>query len=91
MLHCQICWADFLQQYDFDIKYIKGKENTVEDTLSQYPYHLLPSEAPIITTSQPTETIATILEIKTDSSLLKEIVKDCRADEWCRKLKNNMV
>jgi hypothetical protein len=28
-------WLEFLSEYDFDIKHIKGKENKVDDTLSR--------------------------------------------------------
>jgi hypothetical protein len=28
-------WLEFLSEYDFDIKYIKGKENNVVDALSR--------------------------------------------------------
>jgi hypothetical protein len=27
-------WLEFLSEYDFDIKHIKGKENKVEDALN---------------------------------------------------------
>jgi len=31
----KIRWMEFLSEYDFKIKYIKGKENQVVDTLSK--------------------------------------------------------
>jgi hypothetical protein len=31
----QVRWLEFLSEYDFDIKYIKGKENKVVDALSR--------------------------------------------------------
>jgi len=31
----QARWADFLSGFDFDIKYLKGRENQVADTLSR--------------------------------------------------------
>ena len=30
-------WAEFLSQYDYDIHYVKGEENTVADGLSRLP------------------------------------------------------
>jgi hypothetical protein len=28
-------WLEFLSEYDFDIKHIKGKDNTLDDALSR--------------------------------------------------------
>jgi hypothetical protein len=33
-------WLEFLSEYDFDIKHIKGKENKVDDTLSRRVHEL---------------------------------------------------
>lgn len=35
-------WLDYLSQYDFEIQYIKGKDNSAADALSRYPeiHHL---------------------------------------------------
>jgi hypothetical protein len=30
-------WLDFLAQYDFEIQYVKGKDNSAADALSRYP------------------------------------------------------
>ena len=32
----QARWLSFLSKYDFEIKHMKGKENKVEDALSQH-------------------------------------------------------
>lgn len=38
---CQARWMEFLSQYNYEIKYIKGKDNSVADVLSRIPsmYH----------------------------------------------------
>jgi hypothetical protein len=36
----QIRWLEFLCEYDFDIKHIKGKENKVVDALSRKVHEL---------------------------------------------------
>jgi hypothetical protein len=36
----QIRWLEFLREYDFDIKHIKGKENKVADALSRKVHEL---------------------------------------------------
>jgi hypothetical protein len=33
-------WLEFLSEYDFDIKHIKGKENKVEDALNRRVHEL---------------------------------------------------
>lgn len=32
-------WMDFLPQFDFDIRYLQGKNNSAADALSRYPYN----------------------------------------------------
>src|SRR5262245_12653293 len=32
----QMCWMEFLSWFDFDIRYIKGPNNEVADSLSRY-------------------------------------------------------
>ena len=32
-------WMDFLSQFDFDIRYLQGKNNSAADELSRYPYN----------------------------------------------------
>ncbi|OUT21674.1 hypothetical protein CAS74_003800 [Pichia kudriavzevii] len=32
-------WMDFLPQFDFDIRYLQGKNNSATDALSRYPYN----------------------------------------------------
>jgi hypothetical protein len=44
----QTRWSEFLQQFDYEIKYRPGKENHVADSLSRRPDHML---APIHQTS----------------------------------------
>jgi hypothetical protein len=36
----QIRWLEFLSEYDFDIKHIKGKENKVVNALSRTVHHM---------------------------------------------------
>ena len=44
MSHRQMRWMEFLQRFDFDITYVKGKENVVADCLSRYHESDLPGE-----------------------------------------------
>ena len=36
----QRCWMEFLCEYDFDVCYIKGKENVVADALSMRQHEI---------------------------------------------------
>lgn len=35
--HHQVCWIEFLSQYDATIHYLSGEKNTVVDTLLRLP------------------------------------------------------
>jgi hypothetical protein len=39
----QIRWIEFLNEYDFDIKHIKGKENKVDDALNRRVHEMHPT------------------------------------------------
>lgn len=57
----QAHWQEFLAQYDFEILYIKGEENTVADALS----HVEQEETPNV--------IATMFSIAADEELVDKI------------------
>lgn len=40
--HRQARWVEFLSQYDYEMFYIKGEDNTVADALSRFPYDQAP-------------------------------------------------
>lgn len=48
---CQARWQEFLVQYDFEILYIKGEDNTIADALSQLDHPLRLIVAPVFTIS----------------------------------------
>jgi len=73
----QLRWSEFLSQYDYDLHYIKGEENTVADALSR-----LPDE-------DPEPTAAPVVKIKTDWSVIKAIIEGYSEDPWCSRLKEN--
>ena len=43
--HCQLRWQELMSQYDMEIIYIPGEDNTVADTLSHIPDGTFPGES----------------------------------------------
>lgn len=74
----QARWQEFLAQYEFEIKYVRGEDNTVADALSCV---VMPSACTVI---------ALIFSITTDTQLLEEIKEGYKRDEWCVRLRENM-
>lgn len=68
----QARWQDFLSQYDFTIKYIKGEDNSVADALSRLP-------------SVPHHTITSILDIQADKELLHKIKDNYKNNPFTKK------
>jgi hypothetical protein len=73
----QLRWAEFLSQYDYDLHYIKGEENTVADALSRLPDEELET------------TVATTVKIEADQSVVKAIQEGYTEDPWCVRLQES--
>ena len=83
----QLRWQELMSQYDMEIIYIPGEDNTVADTLSQVPDGAFPGES--LDTTPYTNTapsVNAILSITTDPSVLHTIQSGYLADEFCKKL-----
>lgn len=74
LLRCQAQWQEFLAQYEFEIIYMKGEDNTVADALSRVES---PAEC---------SAIAPIFSVMANNKLLDEIRAGYEKDEWCQKL-----
>ena len=62
----QLCWQEFMLQYNLTITYIHGEDNTVADALSRLPPNCFPDEiAPMV--------VNVILTINSDRDILKKI------------------
>jgi hypothetical protein len=81
LLKRQACWMEYMSQYDCSIEYISGDDNSVTDTLSRLPD----------TIDQKCEVIASILEIKSDPSIVQEIKEGYRMDPWCKALAHDLA
>ena len=77
----QLCWQEFMSQYDLTITYIHGEDNTVADTLSRLPPNCFANER-----TEPicAESINAILTITTDRDILERIKTGYLQDEFCK-------
>jgi len=74
----QARWQEFLGQYDFEIRYVKGEDNTIADALSRLPRD--DSEAGV------TKMVAGVLSLGVDKGLLAEIRAGYATDGFAKKL-----
>lgn len=74
----QVHWQEFLSPHDFEIVYIKGKQNMVTNTLSCLNHDKLNS------------VIAPVLLMTLDMKLLYDIKHNYETDNWCKRLRGNI-
>lgn len=70
----QLRWQTFLADYTFDIRYIKGEDNTVADALSRE------------FSTENTPIVAPVLTVSNDENFLNKIKDGYAGDPWCQKL-----
>jgi len=69
------------------MKYIRRIDNTVGYFLSQYPYNALPIKKRILATIEYTsKTVATAMRLKTEKSVVKEILEEYQVNKWYTKI-----
>jgi hypothetical protein len=84
----QLCWQEFLSQYEINMVYIPGPDNTVADALSR-----LPEDDTIIPPLHECwqSPVASVLSLSTDQTVLDAIKCGYATDEYCLKVaKSNM-
>ncbi|PIL28861.1 hypothetical protein GSI_08907 [Ganoderma sinense ZZ0214-1] len=74
----QACWQEFLSQYDFTIRYIKGEDNVAADALSRIDVAALPVEPSSVTIASTLLNATTVLaacavDIVTDPALRNSV------------------
>ena len=77
----QLCWQEFMSQYDLTITYIRREDNTVADALSQLPLNCFPEEMPPLVI---VDSIAAMLTINLDCDILEKIKAGYNEDEFCK-------
>lgn len=80
---CQLCWQEFLSQYDMTIVYIRGEDNTIANVLSRIAPNTFPDEIPVVTKNITHPMINTILSITSDHALLDTIKAGYEEDAFC--------
>jgi len=81
----QAWWQEFLAEYDFEIVYVKGEENTVADALSH-----LPEEEGSVGVEGLLGTMAAVLTVSTDTKLSEAIRVGYESDSFCQKVLRNL-
>ena len=79
--HRQLCWQEFLSQYDMMITYIRGEDNTVADALSHLPPDCFLDE---LNNPMSANTIGAVLSVTSDDEILRSIKAGYQEDEFCK-------
>ena len=75
----QAQWQEFLAEYDFEIVYVKGEENTVADALSRMPDE-----------GEGFGAVAATLTVSADPEMSEAIRVGYRSDSFCRRILDNL-
>lgn len=89
LLNCRLTrWILYFQEFEFDVKYCKGKENVLADTLSRYPARN--AQMNVETPESPTFEIATI-DIRNIQNHLKNLTQLQQNDNFCSGVINQLL
>jgi hypothetical protein len=92
----QMRWSMYLADFDYEITYIRGEENTAADALSRMPdatpNPMLAACALAYTRSPPSESLVAVatLDISADESLLRDIISGYQNDDFAKQLKKDI-
>jgi hypothetical protein len=77
----QARWQEFLAEYDFEVVYVKGGDNTVADALSR-----MPEEGG----EETPKTAAAVLTVSSDPKISEAIRSGYKTDAFCLKILENI-
>lgn len=92
----QARWQEYLAQYDYELCYVKGEDNSVADALSRHP-GIVDVVADNDTSSDDEDdnrersVVAATLTIAADPDLLTQIKEGYKNNEFCTKLHANLA
>jgi hypothetical protein len=92
----QMRWSMYLADFDYDITYIRGEDNTAADALSRMPDappNPMLAACALAYTRSPSTTravAAATLEITADESLLRDIIAGYENDDFAKQLKKDI-
>ena len=93
----QMRWSMYLADFDYEIVYIRGEDNTAADALSRMPdatpNPMLAACALAYTRSPPStrSPVAAALDITADESLLRDIIAGYQNDEFAKQLMKDIT
>ena len=94
----QMRWSMYLADFDYEISYIRGEDNTAADALSRMPDALpnpMLAACALAYTRSPSSTrrevVASTLDITADESLLRDITAGYQKDDFAKQLKKDIA
>ena len=93
----QMRWSMYLADFDYEITYIRGEDNTAADALSRMP-DAIPSPmlaaCALAYTRSPSSlaraVVAATLDISADESLLRDIIAGYQEDDFAKQLRKDI-
>jgi hypothetical protein len=86
---CQLCWQELMSQYDMQIIYIRGEDNTVADALSCVAPNAFPEEQTDLEPHALWSSSCAVLSIEADKQILRDIKLGYEQDSFCICLPNS--
>jgi RNase H-like domain found in reverse transcriptase/Integrase zinc binding domain len=85
----QLRWQELMSQYDMQIMYIRGEDNTVADALSRVAPNGFPEEQTDLEPHTLWSSSCAVLRIEADKQILRDIKLGYEQDNFCIRLPNS--